>query len=83
MSKGGASKSKSGGAGPAEVVFKRERKLQSRKETLLTLRSALFDEHGHDRDMITPNFKPFLEYECNDVFWFSQQQPARSVSPHC
>ena len=63
-SKGGGSKSRSKG-GKGDALHKKV-SLQTSKEHLTTLRQALRDELGHDRDVIS-GFGAFTKYDRNDL----------------
>ena len=63
-SKGGGSKSRSKG-GKGDALHKKV-SLQTSKEHLTTLRQALRDELGHDRDVVS-GFGAFTKYDRNDL----------------
>ena len=62
--KGGGSKSRSKG-GKGDALHKKV-SLQTSKEHLTTLRQALRDELGHDRDVVS-GFGAFTKYDRNDL----------------
>ena len=63
-SKGGGAKSRSKG-GKGDALHKKV-SIQTSKEHLTTLRLALRDELGHDRDIIS-GFGAFTKYDRNDL----------------